>query len=163
MSKLSLVLFAALIATTMIFNTKEAIALSCVAPEGDQVQRIIDNATSPIWFGSATLLSFNNFSKKGRYRIEETYLTNAPDLLDEVEKVLISNMNLTWGPYQNIKDKSSKFGIGSTNDMYFRFHDDAWMFGGPGGCLFFTDENWMKLKNSKYEIDSKTDEANNAD
>lgn len=164
MKKTALVFFALLIVASVSFS-KEVKALSCMEPSGDPVQNIIDSATAPYWFGRATLLSFNDFTKKARFKIEETYLTNSHEPLNEVEKILISEMNLTWGPFQNIKDETSLFGIGSTNNMYFRYSTDykKWIFGGPGGCVFFTAENWKALKNNEYEIKPTTTGVENAD
>ena len=164
MSKVKVGFFVIIFLASLSFQVKASHALSCAQPQGDPVQNVIDHASHPIWFGRATLLSFNNFTKKGRYKIEETYLTDSQTPLDEIEKVYISDMNLTWGPYQNIKDKSSKFGIGSTNDMFFLFNNDEnrWMFGGPGACVFFTEEQWEALKNHEYKIHSKNNGVNNA-
>jgi len=142
-----------------VFANGHALALSCMPPEGDQVEKTILNAKTPIWFGNATLLEYDTFENKGTFQINETYLTTHSDKIPSKTKVIIAKFYQTWGPFFDINKAESKRSLNKPNNYSFKYLEDknVWSFAGPGGCTFYNDDNWNKLKDGYYEKYVKQD------
>jgi len=160
-----LILFVVLLAIPL----QEANALSCVKPEGDQVEVMLENNENPLWFGKATLISTDkveqergNTSFTAQFDIKDTYLmAHDMDALDGEVEVNISNFHRVWGVWGDMSAESSKVKIGKSGEYVFSRNDNGGLdFVAPGGCTYFSDEEWEKLRAGAYgDTDDSNDNA----
>lgn len=151
------------------FPIQNANALSCVKPEGDQVEAMLGHNQNPLWFGKATLISTDldeqdkaNTSFTAQFEIKDTYLL-AHDMgaLDGEIAVNISNFHRVWGVWGDMTAESSKVKIGETGEYVFSRNDNGGLdFVAPGGCTYFSDAEWEKLRAGGYgDVENGNDNA----
>ena len=141
------------------FPIQKANALSCVKPEGDQVEAMLGHNQNPLWFGKATLISTDldeqdkaNTSFTAQFEIKDTYLlAHDMDALDGEVAVNISNFHRVWGVWGDMSERTSKVKIGKTGEYVFSRNEDGSLeFAAPGGCTYFSDAEWEKLRAGAY-------------
>ena len=135
-----------------------AYALSCARPQGDQVLNVLENTDAPVWFGQAKLLETKEVRPqihphpvKARFQIQETYLLTGLDAIEDEVEVLVPGLHVTWGIWGDT-GSPKKIKRNQAGNYYFRYdQNDGWVFGGPGACTFFSEEEWANLKSGFYK------------
>lgn len=138
---------------------QNAYALSCMAPVGDQVVSLIGHNTNPLWFGEGVLLSVegdmrpsNHDPIVAKFKITDTFLTvhEMAELSGDVD-VTVSGFHRTWGEWANIDAETSRVKLGEPHAfVVMRNEDGSLGLIAPGGCTYFSDDEWKQLRSGFY-------------